>query len=176
MSEKHHHMPGHLCCPPNPMITPPMLLAQGSLVNDAEPLPTPLIFQCGGKKYQILPVTTASQVITDSGTTVENRLGILERAMANNPSHYEVATIIERNDIRGLHPGDTVYVADATDDSSVSKGGAEYVYNSDGTWRKCMEDEAMDHTCIALCKDGSLPESLRDEGILNIPVDLNSLI
>lgn len=171
--KKHFHfMPGHLCCPPKPMIIPPILLAQGILVPGVEYLPTPLLQVIGSKKYQILPVTTADQVISSSGSSVETRLTILERSMATAPSHYEVATIAQRDAIPRLVPGDTVYVADATADASVSKGGASYVYQKDGTWRKDSEDESMDQVCIAISNNGSIPDDLREGGLIVLPLNI----
>lgn len=168
-------MQGHPCSPPIPLARPPMLLAQGSLVPNAEPLPTPWIVQCGGKKYQILPVTTSDQVVMSNGSLLETRMTALERAIANNPSHKDVATIDERNALQGLMSGDTVYVADATGDPSVKKGGASYTYLSDGTWRKDMEDEAMDVDWVAPAFDGNVPEELAIGGICLTSIDINDL-
>lgn len=152
-----------------------MLLTQGTLVDDAEPFPTPWIIKTGGKKWQVLPVTTSDQVIMSNGATLETRMITLEKAVATNPSYKEVANLDERDAIVGLIPGDKVYVSDATGDPSVKKGGATYVYKSDGTWRKDAEDESMDQVCVASSEDGDVPEELRDGGLLFSPVDFNTL-
>ena len=54
-----------------------------------------------------------------------------------------VANIAARNALTGLFAGLNVYVTDATGDSTVSSGGAYYLYNG-SSWIKTAESESLD--------------------------------
>jgi len=92
-----------------------------------------LIVERGGVQYQ----TTVSGIRSLLGT------------------NYVVANITARDALSssdGLSEGDRAYVVDASSDSTVSSGGAEYIY--DGTaWIKVTEVESLDLT-------GSTPTNL----------------
>lgn len=108
------------------------------------PVNSPFYQVAGGQVYQINAETTASQVRTQDGLNVEIRLGTLERALSGKSTIRFAETCEAMEALSGLLPGDAVIVADATADETVEKGGARYIYQSDGTFRKVSEDESMD--------------------------------
>lgn len=54
-----------------------------------------------------------------------------------------VDNIAKRNALTGIAPGSEAFVKDATGDSTVSKGGAKYLWDG-STWIKVSETESMD--------------------------------
>ena len=55
-----------------------------------------------------------------------------------------VATIAERDALTSVKVADRVLVKDATGDTSVTSGWAEYVYDENSQWFKMSEGESMD--------------------------------
>lgn len=63
-------------------------------------------------------------------------------------TNYVVADITERDFLSGtgdLSEGDRAYVVDASSDSTVSSGGAEYIWDG-SAWTKVTEIESLDLT------------------------------
>lgn len=113
------------------------------------PINTPIYQVSGGQTYKLLPETTAKQVKMGDGVDVETRVNTLERALAANTTLRFADDIAGRDALIGkdLIPGDIVVVADASADETVDSGGARYVYDTTGTFRKISEDESMDIVC-----------------------------
>jgi hypothetical protein len=70
--------------------------------------------------------------------------GVLAYVQSNlGTSNYSVANITARNALTGLSQSDTVYVVDATGDSTVTSGWAIYMWLG-SSWLKTMEQESLD--------------------------------
>lgn len=124
-------------------------MAEDTVINPEEtkaiiPVKSPLFQACANHLYQILVETEASQVKTADGLNVEVRLNTIERALAGNTTMHLAANIADRDALQGLIVGDKVYVDDATGDDTVDKGGAMYLWQANGTFKKLSEDESLD--------------------------------
>lgn len=97
---------------------------------------TPLYESAGGRLFRLLLATKASAVFMGDGTSVEGRLNTLERALAVNTTMRFADNIAERNALKGLVPGDTCLVFDATADPTVRKGSAAYIWLPSLRWKK----------------------------------------
>ena len=105
----------------------------------------------GGKTYIIYPRTVAANVDMGDGSSALDRITLLERGLAGNTTTFIVENIAERDLLSGKIPGDKCYVIDATDDPTVEKGGASYIWMpakgyEQPYWRKLGEDESQDFT------------------------------
>ncbi|MDE7065367.1 MAG: hypothetical protein K2O70_07860 [Desulfovibrionaceae bacterium] len=94
---------------------------------------------------EINPKTLAALVILSGGGSVEEKLIALEAALSGQSGTHVVSDIAARDDIAAPKVGDQAWVIDATADSTVSKGGAKYIYQSEEAgWVKTAEAESMD--------------------------------
>lgn len=112
-------------------------------------LPTVLSQATGGRSYILYPRTLAGNVDMGDGSTALDRIMLLERGLAGNTTTTIVENLAERALITGKIPGDKCYVIDATDDPTVDKGGATYIWmpakgDDPPYWRKLGEDESQD--------------------------------
>lgn len=103
----------------------------------------------GGRRYVVYPRTLAVNVDMGDGTDMQTRIRTLERSLAGNTSTRVAETIAERDALTGIIPGDRCVVLDATDDPTVERGGAEYIWmpargDAAPCWRKLTEEESQD--------------------------------
>lgn len=103
----------------------------------------------GGRRYIVYPRTLAANVDMGDGTDMQTRIRTLERSLAANTSTRVVETLADRDALGGLIPGDRCVVLDATDDPTVERGGAEYIWmpakgDAAPYWRKLTEEESQD--------------------------------
>lgn len=113
------------------------------------PVNTPAYQVIGGHIYKLNIETTAAQVKMSDGINMETRVNTIERALAGIRVSIVADTIADRDALvgNGINAGDRVYVLDASDDETVEKGGADYLYMTDNTWLKLSEWESMDVVC-----------------------------
>jgi hypothetical protein len=90
-------------------------------------------------------------VVNSSGTAARHVLnesdvaGMISSAMSGGNQLTIVADIAARNALLPLTSAKWVYVIDATGDTTVTAGGATYLYNPGTTsWVKASESESMD--------------------------------
>jgi hypothetical protein len=98
--------------------------------------------------------TSADQVLTSGGSTVEAELAALGASASGKARVYVVEDIDERDDLTDLVIGDKAFVIDATGDSTVTSGAAEYIFTGitpgEGgspdfvNWVKIAEEESLD--------------------------------
>ena len=94
---------------------------------------------------EINPKTLAGLVILSGGGSVEEKIVALEAALSGQTGCHVVADIKARDALTGMNVGDQAWVIDATGDSTVSTGGAKYIYQSkESGWVKTAEAESMD--------------------------------
>lgn len=94
---------------------------------------------------EIHPQTLAALVILSGGGTVEEKLVALQAALSGQTGTRVVADITARDALAGMNVGDQAWVIDAAGDSTVSRGGAKYIYQSaEAGWVKTAEAESMD--------------------------------
>lgn len=94
---------------------------------------------------EINPKTLAALVILSGGSSVEEKIIALEAALSGQTGCHVVEDIEARDALIGMNVGDQAWVIDATGDSTVSTGGAKYLYQSEEAgWVKTGEAESMD--------------------------------
>lgn len=88
---------------------------------------------------EINPKTLAGLVILSGGGSVEEKIVALEAALSGQTGCHVVADIEARDALTGMNVGDQAWVIDATGDSTVSTGGAKYIYQSkESGWVKTL--------------------------------------
>ena len=107
----------------------------------AEPLNVKLSTLVSGIETPINPATTAAQV-SFGESNVDAELKALRALAAGKGTMSVVNDIAERDELSPAQ-GDSCWVKDATDDETVTKGAALYVY-ADSQWVKMAEAESMD--------------------------------
>ncbi len=108
-------------------------------------LNSPLYQRVGEELRKINLETTASQVKTADGSTVETKLSALDAALSSQTGCVVVADIGARDAIANPKVGDQAWVKDATADATVSQGAAKYLYESaEAGWVKIGEAESLD--------------------------------
>lgn len=106
---------------------------------------TPLYQKVGEDLHKVLVETSADQVKTADGGTVEAKLASLSSAVAGQTGVSVVADMAARDALDAPKVGDQCWVKDATGDSSVKTGAAKYIYESAAAgWVKTAEAESMD--------------------------------
>lgn len=108
----------------------------------ADPINVRLSTLISGVETQINPFTSAA-LVSYNTTTVAAELASIRALATGRGTAHVVSTIADRNNLTGLQTGDTVWVTDATGDSSVKVGAALYIYNG-SVWVKMAEAESMD--------------------------------
>lgn len=121
-----------------------------------------------GVKTPISPLTSADQVMLEDGAHVEQKLTEIMAIASGATVTRIVATIDGRDALADLKTGLQVWVVDATADTSVSRGGAKYLYNAAGNhgtgeWIKTAETESMD-MIIQWSVLQNVPQVLRELG------------
>lgn len=95
------------------------------------------------KGSQVIAETTGETFDAHS-TDAGKHLTVTEKAALKHIKQIRVApTIVERDAILEPFEGLSVFVKDATGDSSVTSGGAYYIYDG-SAWLKTAESESMD--------------------------------
>lgn len=108
---------------------------------------TPLYQRVGAELIRVNLETTAAQVRTADGGTVESKLASLSSAVAGQTTVSVVEDIAARDALTGMKAGDQCWVKDASADPTVTAGAAKYLYESaDVGWVKTAEAESMDVT------------------------------
>jgi hypothetical protein len=98
-----------------------------------------------GATTLIHPETVGDQVLMDGNTNVQAEVDALKAALGAQVRVYVRDDIDGRDALTGLNAGDRCFVLDATDDTTVASGGAEYLYTDDDPeWIKISEAESMD--------------------------------
>lgn len=89
--------------------------------------------------------TVASIVETTAGSNVQAELDAIRQTLSGQTQCYIVANITARDAISSPNVGDLCWVKDASADSTVTSGAAEYIYeDSTNGWVKIAEAESMD--------------------------------
>ena len=89
------------------------------------------------------PISTATQTALDKKADLVNGLVPLSQLPSQVKEMRVVATIAERDAITNKFENLRVYVKDASADSTVSSGGADYLYDG-SQWVKTSESESLD--------------------------------
>jgi hypothetical protein len=100
----------------------------------------------GADIITVYPETEADIVLTDDGSNVAAELTALKAAVGGAAKFYtadNIAGMYALEVTPQVNVGDRCYVIDATDDETVSAGGAEYLWIGDW-WIKISEAESMD--------------------------------
>ncbi len=106
---------------------------------------TPLLQNINGVTRQINFETSAAQVKTADGFTVESRLTSLASSVSGQSRMFVVEDIAGRDAIEAPEVGYQAWVKDATADPTVSSGAAKYIYEDEETgWVKTAEAESLD--------------------------------
>jgi hypothetical protein len=99
----------------------------------------------GENVYVLHTETEAGVVLTTDGSNAQTEINTLKAALGAQARVYVRNDIAGRDDLEGMSVGDRVYVIDATSDTTVASGGAEYMYTGDTpAWIKISEAETMD--------------------------------
>lgn len=109
---------------------------------EATTITTPLYQVVGGKLYKIELETSAAQVTTADGSSVQARLDALVAATSGGTVRV-VADIAARDALPDKKSGLDVWVRDAAADPTVDSGAARYLYDG-ADWIKTAEAESMD--------------------------------
>lgn len=91
----------------------------------------------------VIHLTAAEKAKLGNLSDNANSMYATKSELAGMGANFVVQTIAERNALSGAVVGTIAYVVDATADTSVTSGGATYIYNAT-SWTKISEWESMD--------------------------------
>lgn len=98
----------------------------------------PILHPCGGRLYRYMPEINTDAVKLAGGKTLTTQLQQVAQTLATKSDIKFVDTILQRDLLQNLMPGDRVFVADASLDPQVAQAsmpaGVLYLYTADETW------------------------------------------
>lgn len=115
----------------------------------------------------------AEKTFMADGSSVAARINALDQMISGQGKIFGVATITERNALEDVSPGDQAWVVDATEDDTVTSGGAKYLWlGASGTEE---EDDYVAPHWLKLANVEDIQAILKWDSIVGRPLVIDNL-